>query len=168
LARNRSRRGEDAIEIAWTLMLWGGLAATLIVTWLAALGYWGGLTALRPGRLLGCLLLGSPAGWPAAVAGGVLHFLLGTVVFPAAYVAVFAWVDRADAGVGILAGLAHAFLAGAILPLLARRPRCSRSGAGDPGFFGYRYGPATPIGLLAAHLVYGGLLGYVYVIVPHP
>jgi hypothetical protein len=149
-------------------MLWGGLTATLVVTWLGALATWNGLTGLRPGRLLGCLLLRDPAAWGTALLGGALHLLLGTVVFPAGYVALFEWLDRADAPLGLLLGAAHGVLAGAALPLLARRSRCARAGdAPDPGLFGHRLGAATPLGLLVVHLLYGGLLGYVYV-VPHP
>lgn len=147
--------------VAWTLLLWSGFTATLAVTWLDGVACAYGLTRLRAPRLLGCLVVERPR-WLGASAGLLLHFLLGTLAFPAAYAVVFTRLGRADAGMGMLLGGIHGLAAGASLPWLARAGRCSPEGG--PGLFGRRLGVATPLGIVLAHIVYGGLLGYVYVV----
>ncbi len=149
-------------DVAWTLLAWSGLAATLAVTWVAAVAAGSGITRLRPARLLGCLVVARPR-WLSAAVGLGLHLGLGTFVFPAGYALVFARAGRADAGLGILLGGLHALAAGAALPWLARGARCAPDGV-HPGFFGRNLGAATPIAIVLAHVLYGGLLGYVYVV----
>ncbi len=130
------------------------------MSWLAAFAYWRGLTRLRPAATLGGLLLRgrSPSGL-RTVLGGIAHFLLGTLAFPAVYALVFELAGRSDVAVGALVGAAHGALAGLLLPVLWPAAR-QEDGA---GLFGWRLGAATPPALIAAHVLYGVLLGYIYV-----
>lgn len=131
-----------------------------MVSWLAAFAYWRGLTRLRPAVALGGLLLGGRSGRGLrALVGTGAHFLLGTLAFPALYALVFALTGRADVAAGALLGGGHAVLAGLALPLAWRGARQE----GAAGLFGWRLGAATPPGLVAAHVLYGVLLGYIYV-----
>ncbi len=146
-----------------------------MVSWLAGVAYWRGLTALRPAATLGDLLFrrrdaaegpraasGRAARAGAhvrALAGGVAHFLLGTLAFPALYALAFHFAGHAEALLGAGLGAVHGLLAGLALPLAWRAAgRDRRAGA-----FGWRLGAATPVALLAGHVLYGTLLGYIYV-----
>lgn len=74
-------------------------------------------------------------------------------------------MGSADAFTGALTGVAHGVLAGSVLAPLGRRSRCIASGRlPAPGFFGRRLGVATPIGIVAAHVIYGAMLGYIFVV----
>ncbi len=131
-----------------------------MVSWLAAFAYWRGLTRLRPAATLGALLLrGRSARGLRALVGTCAHFLLGTLAFPALYALVFDLAGRADVALGALAGAAHGILAGLVLPLAWRAARQE----GGAGLCGWRLGTATPLGLVVAHVLYGVLLGYIYV-----
>ncbi len=131
-----------------------------MVSWLAAFAYWLGLTRLRPATTLGGLILRGRSGrglrW---FVGGIAHFLLGTLAFPAIYALIFELTGRADVPLGAIIGGGQAILAGLLLPLAWR-------GAGEEGgagLFGWRLGAVTPLGLIVAHVLYGVLLGYIYV-----
>lgn len=118
---------------------------------------WAGYTRLDPARLLAARLTPRP-GRAATLAGYLLHFAAGSLVFPTAYALLFESAHRADAPFGLAIGAVHGTLAGLALPL------AHRDGEPSPGLFGRRLGPLTPAGLLAAHLLYGALLGHIYVV----
>ena len=163
---HRTTHGREvAIEIAWGLLLWAGFVATLAVSWLAAVARWTGLTRLEPALLLGCLVLARADGVLTRVAGAVLYLLCGVVLLPAVYGAAFEALQRADALIGMLFGAVQAVAAGLGLDLIGRWGPCPRLGAaGSPGLFGWRLGAFTPAALVVAHLFYGALLGFVYVV----
>jgi hypothetical protein len=155
---------EAAIEIAWGLVLWAGIVATLAVSWFAAVARWIGLTRLEPALLLGCLALARADGPLTRVAGATLYLLWGVVLLPAAYGAAFEALQRADALLGMLFGAVQAVATGLGLAAAGRWGRCPRLGpAGSPGLFGWRLGTFTPAALVVANLFYGALLGFVYV-----
>ncbi|HET9982635.1 MAG TPA: hypothetical protein VFQ38_03575 [Longimicrobiales bacterium] len=143
----------------WTILLWSGLAATLLMSWLFAAAYWAGITALQPGRLFGCSLLPHAPAPIATAAGRLLHFGFGVAVFPLGYALAFAWIGAAEAANGLLLGAAHGALVAAAVGLVPPERRCVA-----PGPFGIRLGPATPLVIVLAHMAYGALLGYVYVV----
>ncbi len=132
---------------------------------------------MRPASTLGDLLFGSPsetrhaaaspegsrrrgAGRLRGLLSGVIHLALGTLAFPAIYALAFHGAGRADALFGAELGAAHGILAGLLLPALWRAAGHDR----PAGLFGWRLGLFTPLGLLAAHVLYGTLLGYIYVV----
>jgi len=97
----------------------------------------------------------------------VVGVLGGTVLLPALYAVAFETLHRADALTGLLLGGPHAALAGLGLAAAGRSRSCARAiTPWPPGLFGWRFGAFTPPALVIAHLFYGALLGFVYVI-PH-
>lgn len=68
-------------------------------------------------------------------------------------------MGHADVPLGAMIGGGHALLAGLALPLVWRAGRQE----GGAGLFGWRLGAATVPGLVVAHVLYGVLLGYIYV-----
>ena len=146
--------------IAWSLLAWAGFFATLVVSWLAAFAYWRGITRLPLATTLGGLLLrGRSAPRLRALVGGLAHVVLGTLAFPAVYALIFELAGRTDVRLGALLGAGHALLAGLALPAAWRGARQE----GRAGIFGWRLGRVTPPGLIAAHVLYGVLLAYIYV-----
>ncbi len=143
------------------MLAWAGFFATLVLSWLAGFAYWRGITRLRPAATLGALVAGRRRRL-GALLGGLGHFALGTLGFPALYAVAFAIAGRADAPLGAEFGLAHGILAGLVLPAAWRAAGNSKSA----GLLGWRLGGATPFGLLAGHVLYGALIGYIYVVPP--
>ncbi len=84
------------------------------------------------------------------------------------YAAVFHWFDSASWLVGLVTGLIHGVVVGALaMPMMATvHPRMRGSGDGfrldAPGFMGINYGKGTPMGLLAGHVIYGVVVALVY------
>ncbi|HXE57034.1 MAG TPA: hypothetical protein VNK43_03465 [Gemmatimonadales bacterium] len=120
---------------------------------------WTGHTRLDPARALAHLLSPRP-GRAATLAGSAAHLAAGSLLFPTAYALLFEAARRADAPFGLAIGAVHGTLAGLALPLAHRH----RDQEPAPGLFGHRLGTLTPPGLLAAHLLYGALLGHIYVV----
>ncbi|WP_251039880.1 hypothetical protein [Arthrobacter sp. ISL-72] len=90
-------------------------------------------------------------------------------MFALGYAAVFALLGRATWWIGALLGLLHVAVAlTVILPLRpgihprmasTRAGPASRAALEPPGLLGLNYGIQTPAVAVAAHLVYGSLLG---------
>lgn len=100
-----------------------------------------------------------PAGF-GRLLGSLLHFAAGTFLFPTAYAVGFEMMARADVGLGAAMGLLHGVLAAALLPIAWHRT----GDQGPAGLLGRRLGPLTPIGIVMTHVLYGALLGYIYVV----
>lgn len=105
------------------------------------------------------------------VSGTLLHFLNG-IVFASGYALFFERARRADwrlgAGIGALHGLAVLVV---LLPIIQEvHPRMAQEDEGPdptpllepPGFLAMHYGIQTPTVTIAAHLVYGGIIGALY------
>ena len=145
----------------------GGVVGTVVLT-----------TSLRGSQELGWtrmdipLLLGTiftPDRRRASIVGYAVHFVNG-VLFALIYYGVFAAVGRAGWVFGGALGLVHgAFAGGALMTILlpAIHPRMGTpwSDAREtpmleaPGFMLRNYGERTVVGTLAAHLVYGAIVG---------
>ena len=145
-------------SISWTLILWSGLTALVISTWLLMLLRSLGATRYLPRAYWSCALFAG-TGNASLILAGLLRMIAMIAVFPFLYAAVFVYTGRAEAIIGLMIGLAHGLLAGLMLPLAARR--CS--GANPPGLLGFNLGKLTPLVLLFVHAVYGSLIGYIYV-----
>jgi hypothetical protein len=152
-------------------MDWGGwavygLVATTLLTTVLILLQLLGRTRLDLPLLLGTAFVADPD--RARVVGFAVHLGFGQV-FAAFYAAGFATLDRAEWWLGASFGLAHALVAITVLvPLLpAIHPRMASERAGPdstaalepPGRFAVNYGLATPLVTIAAHVVYGAVLG---------
>ena len=152
-------------------MDWGGwavfgLVATTLLTSVLILVQLTGRTRLDLPLLLGSAVVADPD--HARVVGFAVHLGFGQV-FAAFYAAGFATLDRAGWWLGALFGLLHAVVALTVLvPLLPGvHPRMASDRAGPdstavlepPGPLAVNYGLATPLVTIAAHVVYGAVLG---------
>jgi hypothetical protein len=143
-----------------------GLLATAALTAVMTSAQLAGLTRLDLPLVLGTLVTEDPD--RARVAGFVMHLVAGQG-FALGYTAVFALLHRATWWLGGLLGLLHVAVAlMVILPLLpGLHPRMASHRAGPssravlepPGLLALNYGVQTPAVAVAAHLVYGVVLG---------
>ncbi len=139
-----------------------GLVGTAALTAVMTTAQLAGLTRLDLPLVLGTLVTEDPD--RARVAGFLLHLVVGQI-FALGYLAVFTLLHRATWWLGVL-HVAVALLV--ILPLLpGLHPRMASQRAGPatrtvlepPGLLAANYGIETPLVTVAAHLVYGVLLG---------
>lgn len=149
-----------------------GFVATVILTTMMNASQGLGLTRINLPFLLGTMLTADRD--RAKIYGTLIHMLNGWV-FSFIYAAVFEAYGRADLLIGLVGGLIHgAFVLIVLMPLLPElHPRMAGEQHGPtvtrrlepPGFLGLHYGTGTPISVILAHLVYGGLLGTLYRVV---
>ena len=100
---------------------------------------------------------------------GFAVYLFGGWLFAAAYWAAFEVLGASGWWVGSLLGFAHAlFLLIVVLPVMPHlHPRMASEymgpaaahGIEPPGFLCLNYGLATPLVTIAAHTIYGAILG---------
>lgn len=143
-----------------------GLVATVLLTTVIVAAQLAGLTRLDIPLMLGTLLTGDPD--RARLYGFFVHLIMGQF-FALFYAAGFAALGVATWWLGAGFGLIHAAIAGAVLvPLLpTAHPRMATERAGPssqillepPGLFALNYGWGTPLVTVAAHAVYGTVLG---------
>lgn len=151
-------------SISGPLLIWSGLIAYIVSSWLLVLLRRAGATAFSPRVYWACGLFGSTRG-AAVFAGRVLRVVAFTIVVPLPYIVIFEFTRNAGVGFGAALGILHAIVVGITLPIIASRARCR--GAPQPGLFGWRLGRATPLLIIFVYALYGAALGYVYVI-PSP
>lgn len=125
----------------------GGLAGTVVMTMMMYL-----VSPMMMGMKMDVAnMLGSMLGigWTL---GMVMHFMLGTIVFPAVYTfALYSWLPGGPAVKGVVWG--------ATLWLIAQTMVMPMAGA---GFFSSAMGGMMAVtGSLVGHLMYGGLLGVI-------
>ncbi len=153
----------------------GAVAMTAMMQAAGAMG----MTKM-PGMALiqGTMVTGEAA--KARRIGLVTHVvMMGTIVFGLGYAALFVAFDDASALTGVLIGVAHGVVAGVAMAMMgSMHPRMDPPPAGgnddvvtatagevrivEPGLFAKNYGPMTPIGLVAGHVVYGLVVALVY------
>lgn len=149
---------------------WGvyGLVATAFLTAVMIAFQLTGHTRLDIPLMLGTILTADPD--RARFTGFFLHLGMGQL-FALFYGAAFSTFGRSGWGLGLLFGLAHAVVALTVLvPLLPSiHPRMATERAGPstvatlepPGLLALNYGWSTPLVAIAAHAVYGAVLGLV-------
>lgn len=143
-----------------------GLVATTLLTTVLMLAQLGGRTRLDLPLILGTMVVPDPD--RARLFGFVIHLGVGQA-FAAFYAAGFATLDRSGPLLGAGFGLIHAVVAlGLLVPLLPGvHPRMASERAGPdssstlepPGVLARNYGISTPLVTIAAHVVYGAVLG---------
>lgn len=151
---------------AW--LLWG-FGATVVLTAVLAGSQAANLTRMNLPYLLGTMV--TPDRDRAKVIGILLHVLNGWA-FSLIYVLAFHTLGAARWWIGAGIGLVHAaFVITVGLPALpGMHPRMAGETQGPtvarqlepPGRLGLHYGARTPLSLLAAHFVYGAILGAFY------
>ena len=149
-------------------LLWG-LFATGVLTLLMALGQGAGWTRMSFPFMIGSMLTSHRG--RAMVLGFALHLGLG-MAFALLYALVFEEWQWATWWLGGLLGVFHGlFILVVVMPMLPDlHPRMASTHHGPtptrqlepPGFLALNYGRTTPLLTLAAHVVYGLLLGAFY------
>jgi uncharacterized membrane protein YagU involved in acid resistance len=148
--------------------LWG-FVGTVMLTGLMSGSQALGLTRMSLPFMLGTMT--TPNRERAKLVGFAMHLVNGWL-FAGLYAAAFQSWRRATWWLGALIGLVHAlFVLCAGMPLLpSLHPRMATEEQGPtptrqlepPGFFALHYGRRTPVSVIAAHLIYGGILGAFY------
>lgn len=153
------------------MTIWGALAGgfvgTLVLTTMLRAASEFRLTRIDLPFLLGTALTSDRK--RAKALGYLAHFGFG-FLFALGYFAIFWAIGRAGWLLGAVLGLLHgAFAASALvnvlLPLVHPRMGNSMSAADTvahlepPGFLMLNYGRRTPLVVLAAHIVYGAIVG---------
>jgi hypothetical protein len=156
------------MQFAVGAALAAGLAGTVAMTMMMVMGRAVGMTSMDITLLTGGMMTGDEK--RAKLLGMMIHVvMMGTVVFGLLYGAIFHWVGSASALTGVLVGLVHGLVVGAMaMPMMkAIHPRMKTTGQGGfqlaaPGFMGLGYGKGTPMGLLVGHVLYGLVAALVY------
>jgi uncharacterized membrane protein YagU involved in acid resistance len=148
--------------------LWGFVATTVLTTILSA-SQGLHLTRMNVPFMLGTMFR---SGSRSAARVGFLVHLVNGWLFALVYVAAFHAWGAATWWRGAAIGLVHAlFVLAAAMPVLpAFHPRMATTDQGPtavrrlepPGFFALHYGVRTPVSVIVAHLLYGGILGAFY------
>lgn len=143
--------------------------ATLVLTTMIRFAQAAGFTRIDLPMMLGTIL--TPDRDRAKVYGTIVHTINGWA-FGAIYVAAFHSWRRSNAWLGALIGFVHGVaILVIVIPLLpgAHRRMASdftgpqpTTGLEPPGFLALNYGRSTAVVTLAAHVVYGAILGRLY------
>ena len=155
-------------------MNWGDWLLWSFVATLALTSVMAGSQGLRLTRMNLPYMLGTmftPNRDRAKVIGFVFHLVNGWI-FSLVYVAAFDAWGRATWWAGAAIGLLQAvFVLTVVVSLLPSfHPRMASEQKGPtvtrqlepPGFLALNYGYQTPVSVLIAHLIYGGILGAFY------
>ncbi len=147
----------------------GGVIGTLAMTTIIKAATELGVTRMDLSLLLGTVFTEHRR--QARAIGYVMYFLIG-VAFAEAYGEVFAIVGHASWRLGALIGALHAVfiatvLVSVLLPVVHPRMATPDTAANEvtliepPGFLMLNYGRNTFLVTLAAHIVYGALVGLI-------
>jgi hypothetical protein len=147
----------------------GGVIGTLAMATITKGAAELGITRMDLALLLGTVVTENRR--KARAIGYVFYFVLG-IVFAEAYGGFFTIIGRASWQLGALLGALHALfittvLVAVLLPVVHPRMATPDSAANDitliepPGFLMLNYGRSTFLVTLAAHVVYGALVGLI-------
>lgn len=151
-----------------SVLLWG-FAATIVLTIIMAVSKPMGFTRMDIPFLLGTMITENRN--KAPFYGLVSHIIIGWI-FAFIYAAAFETSGIKSWWSGMLIGLVHAsfVLSAGLQVVSAFHPRMAHPYQGPtptkqlqpPGFFALNYGRGTPAITIAAHLIYGSMLGMFY------
>ena len=155
--------------MSWGDALLWGFVGTVVLTGIMSASQGGGFTRMNLPFMLGTMFTSNRD--RAKLVGFGVHFINGWVL-AFLYAAAFQSWRLASWWAGIGVGLVHGlFVLLAIMPLLPGfHPRMASEQRGPeptrqlepPGFLALNYGRRTPLSVVAAHLVYGAILGAFY------
>lgn len=151
-----------------SILLWG-FAATIALETVTSVSQGIGLTRISIPFLLGTIF--TPNRDRALVVGVAIHIVNGWL-FAVLYAALLEGLGRTNWWLGAGIGFAHGMFVLAVgMPILpGLHPRMVSEYYGPtpnrqlqpPGFMALNYGRQTPIVTLAAHVVYGAIIGACY------
>jgi len=155
------------MTVLWSELA-GGVTGTLVLTTITQAASEMGVTRMDLPFLLGTTVTENRR--KAKAIGYGFHFLLG-VAFAMAYGAFFQAIGWSTWWLGALLGVVHAFFIGTVLvnvllPIVHPRIGTEDTAANEvallepPGFLMLNYGPNTFLVTLAAHVVYGAIVGW--------
>ena len=147
--------------ISVPLLIFSGLAAYIISSWLLLFLRVIGATRFSPRIYWACALFGSTRGG-AMFAGRAMRALTLTLLVPFFYALAFELLGNAELPLGAALGFAHGVLIGLTLPFLTSRAGCRK--APRTGVFAWHLGRANVLLIPLTYASYGAVLGYVYVI----
>jgi hypothetical protein len=160
----RERPAPDVVGLAS-----GAVVGTAVMTAVMETAQARGMTRMSLPYLLGTMVARRRAS--VRISGIALHFANGAL-FASGYALVFTRARRADWRIGAALGLLHgAVVLVAGLPVIQEiHPRMAEEDEGPdptpmlqpPGFMALNYGVRTPVVTLAAHAVYGAIVGSFY------
>lgn len=155
--------------IDWTSMLLWGFVATVALTGTLMAAQMLGYSRMSLPFMIGTVM--TPDRGRAKVYGFLAHFANGMLI-AVVYAFIFESWGTANWWAGALMGLFHAgFVLATVMPLLPNvHPRMAEEWSGPetgrtlqpPGFLALNYGWRTPLFTVAAHVVYGAILGAFY------
>lgn len=150
----------------WQGWITFGFVATVALTGTMVAAQMAGWSRMDIPLMLGTLVTGRPE--RARAAGLVIHLVNGQI-FALLYASAFASIGYATWWLGVTFGVIHGVAALTVivpfLPGLHPRMSAERSGPAltaalePPGLFALNYGVQTPAVALAAHAIYGLILG---------
>jgi hypothetical protein len=155
------------MTVLWSELA-GGVMGTLVLTTMTQAASELGVTRMDLPFLLGTTVTESRR--KAKAIGYCIHFLLG-VAFAVAYGLFFQAIGWSSWWLGALLGVVHAFFMGTVLinvllPIVHPRIGTPDTAANEiallepPGFLMVNYGRNTFLVTLAAHVVYGAIVGW--------
>jgi hypothetical protein len=155
--------------VNWSDWLLWGFVATVVLTTLMAAAQGLGVTRMSLPYMLGSMV--TPNRDHAKLLGFLIHLVDGWV-FSLLYIAAFhSWGGATwwwGAGIGLVHALFVLTAGMTILPGLHPRMASERQGPTvarqlePPGFLALNYGRRTPMSVIAAHVVFGAMLGAFY------
>jgi hypothetical protein len=153
--------------IAWGNAVIAGIVATAVMTVLMYMAKAMGMPMDMP-RMLGLMFTRPENKAGTYIVGLMLHFMNG-VIFAILYAVLFAVLGLSGGWFwGLIFGAVHGVMAGLVMGMMpAVHPRM---GPGkelpSPGLFAKNISPLAPMGLIMLHLVFGVIVGALYV-APH-
>jgi hypothetical protein len=157
--------------MSWSSWLLWGFIGTVVLTTLMEASQALRLTRMSIPYMLGAIF--TPNRDLAKLIGFGVHLLNGWL-FSLVYIAVFHALRRGNWWIGGLMGFVHAsFVLTAGMRLMPGiHPRMASEQQGPttgrqlepPGFLALNYGVRTPISVVIAHVLFGGILGAFYVL----
>ncbi len=156
---------------AGDILVWGGLA-TLLLTLSMALSRWLGWSRMSIPFMLGTMFTADRR--KATIVGLVVHAVDGwilAVIYAMAFQRLHTATWWLGMGFGLVQALFMLLILAPNLPAIHPRMASERHGptahrALEPaGFFALNYGRTTPLVTLAAHLIYGAVLGGAFQVV---
>ena len=154
--------------IAWGNAVIAGIVATAAMTALMYMAKAMGIPMDMP-RMLGLMFTRPENKAGTYFVGLMVHFMNG-VIFAIIYAAVFAAVGLAGGWFwGLIFGAVHGVIAGLVMGMMPIvHPRMGPGKElSPPGLFAKNISPMAPMGLLMLHLVYGAIIGALYVVPLH-